>query len=197
MGTCRQRGDGGRPAGDREPALRLRRRSRRGWSQWIAGRSGRTRSPAEGHAQTGGDGELRLRLGSAGQRRIDAYSVEEFARQAMAAVARAIEVARARPAWSFLSCSDPQRFSSLPAADAHPVPRILFSQAWNRLIGTWALDQASALRSAGADVRVLSLTPWIPLWPASDPPSRPIQNARHPPTGTVFAPTTRAGPIIP
>jgi len=48
-----------------------------------------------------GDGELRLRLGSAGQRRIDAYSVEEFARQAMAAVARAIEVARARPRLEF------------------------------------------------------------------------------------------------
>lgn len=48
--------------------------------------------------------------------------------------------------------------------------RILFLASYfpkpgNRLIGTWALDQASALRSAGADVRVLSLTPWIPLWP--------------------------------
>jgi 1,2-diacylglycerol 3-alpha-glucosyltransferase len=71
------------------------------------GVSGLLVDPAEpGHLlkamrRLAGDGELRLRLGSAGQRRIDAYSVEEFARQAMAAVARAIEVARARPRLEF------------------------------------------------------------------------------------------------
>ena len=48
-----------------------------------------------------GDGALRLGLGRAGQLRIDAYSVDEFARQAMAAVAKALEVARARPRLEF------------------------------------------------------------------------------------------------
>jgi glycosyltransferase involved in cell wall biosynthesis len=40
-----------------------------------------------------------------------------------------------------------------------------FPKPGNPLIGTWALDQAQALRRAGADVRVVSLTPWIPRWP--------------------------------
>lgn len=41
-----------------------------------------------------------------------------------------------------------------------------FPKPGNALIGTWALDQAQAFQRAGAQVRVISLTPWIPRWPA-------------------------------
>jgi glycosyltransferase involved in cell wall biosynthesis len=40
-----------------------------------------------------------------------------------------------------------------------------FPKPGNPLLGTWALDQARALQRAGAEVRVVSLTPWIPRWP--------------------------------
>lgn len=40
-----------------------------------------------------------------------------------------------------------------------------FPKPANPLIGTWALDQAKALRRAGVDLTVISLTPWIPAWP--------------------------------
>lgn len=40
-----------------------------------------------------------------------------------------------------------------------------FPKPGNALMGTWALDQAQALRRCGATVEVISLTPWIPSWP--------------------------------
>ncbi len=40
-----------------------------------------------------------------------------------------------------------------------------FPKPGNPLMGTWALDQAQALRRCGATVEVISLTPWIPGWP--------------------------------
>ena len=40
-----------------------------------------------------------------------------------------------------------------------------FPKPGNPLMGTWALDQAQALARAGAQIRVISLTPWIPRWP--------------------------------
>ncbi len=40
-----------------------------------------------------------------------------------------------------------------------------FPKPGNALMGTWALDQAQALRRQGAEVEVISLTPWVPFWP--------------------------------
>ena len=40
-----------------------------------------------------------------------------------------------------------------------------FPKPGNALMGTWALDQAQALRRQGAEVEVISLTPWVPSWP--------------------------------
>lgn len=40
-----------------------------------------------------------------------------------------------------------------------------FPKPGNALLGTWALDQAKAFRRTGAEVAVVSLTPWFPRWP--------------------------------
>jgi glycosyltransferase involved in cell wall biosynthesis len=40
-----------------------------------------------------------------------------------------------------------------------------FPKPGNPLMGTWALDQARALQRCGATVEVISLTPWVPVWP--------------------------------